>query len=874
MFCEEAVAGLLSFINMPAFNLHLPCDVLVLDAGGGTVDLFQCKILANKDVAEVTQADGGFFGSTLVDRYFWDFIKNTIGPQAYNELWNNPTLRTSKIDFINIWDGIKRSFDENESEWADEMMGGYKHINLSWELSKAIPQHIFDSLPSSGEIRLQKHHLKSFFDPAVQEITKMVINQLDASGKTSYNQLDALVMIGGFCNNRYLRDTILKHPKIAPRVKSVANIPEPDSVVVRGASWYAFDRGFVSERKSRFTLGIRVLRPFNPQKDRQIDVVNRNDPVSEWIVNRGFREFVQIGDSIYHGSAYMHTVQFFKGSLIAKIEILKSDKSKNVTDTDEDGVSIAGQFNLDFGELELWIKLLPILKFGEFMSEKELESVAIRTTMKIAEDFAHLRMNKLELDLASQPRSNLSEIPLSSASRSNDLRNIEVVRQLDDLSQSHTDTDVVIFELCVNETVERKKQHFNRFVMATMDVCHLPLFKAAFLSTIIFEFLYPISKQPYLDTKNAALEEELWTVFVKLNNVVQVRNEENFEMRLAEVSQLLDGFEYIVKKGSMESKTKISVSKVGKAVANAFKSVFGRNPKMFGAGAAAFTGIHVTKETDDYRCPTDTIDLTKAKCSENGVRESDAGYAPTPLAESFNDSHSYLSNWSSGSKSVNSNASKFDHLESNFRNKVLGLKRDVFPNSQNPCKQRFSYKREPMSEVVRDWVTIALQQIENRRPTTRRQRHWFVDADCLVGGQLFTRDFLDALLHTKVVFLLITEDTLSKFNFDGDNVLLEWEWALHLSSLHSPGKFRIQPIFIGSVDTQNETFKAFNFNALERLHLDTLTMTHPHEQSPRERSLREVIKTIFNTQGSKVFFERRSVINEISALVEGHKIIE
>ncbi|KAJ3125823.1 Heat shock 70 kDa protein 12A, partial [Nowakowskiella sp. JEL0407] len=192
MFCEEAVAGLLSFINMPAFNLHLPCDVLVLDAGGGTVDLFQCKILANKDVAEVTQADGGFFGSTLVDRYFWDFIKNTIGPHAYNELWNNPTLRTSKVDFINIWDGIKRSFDENESVWADEMMGGYKHINLSWELCKVIPQHILDTLPSSGEIRLQKHHLKSFFDPAIQEITKMVINQLDASGKTSYNQLDAL----------------------------------------------------------------------------------------------------------------------------------------------------------------------------------------------------------------------------------------------------------------------------------------------------------------------------------------------------------------------------------------------------------------------------------------------------------------------------------------------------------------------------------------------------------------------------------------------------------------------------------------------------------------------------------------------------------
>ncbi|KAJ3118343.1 hypothetical protein HK098_005966 [Nowakowskiella sp. JEL0407] len=856
MFCEEAVAGLLSFINMPAFNLPLPCDVLVLDAGGGTVDLFQCKILANKDVAEVTQADGGFFGSTLVDRYFWDFIKNTIGPQAYDELWNNPTLRTSKVDFINIWDGIKRSFDENESVWADEMMGGYKHINLSWELCKVIPQHILDTLPSSGEIRLQKHHLKSFFDPAVQEITKMVINQLDASGKTSYNQLDALVMIGGFCNNQYLRDTILKHPKIAPRVKSVPNIPEPESAVVQGASWYAFDRGFVSERKSRFTLGIRVLRPFNQWKDRQIDVVNLNDPQREWKVNRGFSKFVEIGQSVSYGSVYTQTVQIFKGVQRANVEILKSDKLKDVTDMDEGGVTSAGQFNIDvsewlytcpkwnrlsltvnieFGELELWVKVLPVLQAGQYMSEQELESVAIRTTMKIDEV-------RLELYSASQPRSNLSKIPSYSADEFN----------------------LVVLELSVNETSKKKAKRFDQLVADAIKACDNPLFKAAFLSTVIYEYLFPITNKPYdAAEKLAAVEDRLWKVLMSLEKLVKSRRGKNFESQLNELSPLLNGFEFVVKKGSINIFSKIYRRIVGDEVANALIDVFRRNPKSFATGAPMTSAIGMVNDRDEEPYDSDSLAVSQGSIRENGsLINVSQNSLNTSSSASLDERSSAYSNWSSGSQS--SKSSKFDHLNAEFRSKVLGLQKDRFPTCSEPCKQRknyhdifISYRREPRSEIARDWLSLALRMINDRRSKSDRLFHYFVDVDCLEDGQPFTEQFLEALLHAKVIFLLITEETLNQFRASGDNVILEWEWALHLRKLHSQQKFRIQPLFIGNVDP----VKDFDFNAVKvRLQSanNDLTQKHPLELSPQELSFKEVFDAIFALNGQAVDFTRRN----------------
>ncbi|KAJ3129612.1 hypothetical protein HK098_000763 [Nowakowskiella sp. JEL0407] len=123
--------------------------------------------------------------------------------------------------------------------------------------------------------------------------------------------------------------------------------------------------------------------------------------------------------------------------------------------------------------------------------------------------------------------------------------------------------------------LSRKTEQFDRFVIATIEVCHLSLFKAAFLCSIIFEFLYPNSNQPYVDPRNPAVEDELWEILANLHRAVRDQAASDHAMtHLAEIISLLDGFEYDVMRGSMKATLKLIPAKSEKPLQMPQRSYF------------------------------------------------------------------------------------------------------------------------------------------------------------------------------------------------------------------------------------------------------------------------------------------------------------
>ncbi|KAJ3130119.1 hypothetical protein HK098_006178 [Nowakowskiella sp. JEL0407] len=429
---------------------------------------------------------------------------------------------------------------------------------------------------------------------------------------------------------------------------------------------------------------------------------------------------------------------------------------------------------------------------------------------------------------------------------------------------------VVTFELCVNEILQPNAKRFDQFVTSAIKACVDPLFKAAFLSTVLSEYLDPISNRPYVETANAQVEEGLQAVLMKLDYVAMCRKRKNFKSLLAEVSPLLAAFEFAVTEGPMNIIAKIDRGVVGDEVVDAVKAVFRRNAKIFCAGAAITSGICAANDIDEKLYNSDSLEVAAAKITENGItinvtRLQERSSTPSGAVSASSNYRDMLS-------CKAENAEKFNHLGPDLRSKVARLQKDQFSLSDEPCNERkyyhdffISYRREPKSEIARDWLTIALAKINERRNQAGRPFHWFVDVDCLDDGQPFTEQFLGALLNAKIVFLLITEETLNRFNACRDNVILEWEWALHLKQLHSKRTFRIQPLFIGNVDP----VKDFDFSAVNQLStINNLTVKHAHELSPQELSLKEVFDTIFGINGKLVDFTRNNFINQIRCLLE------
>ena len=59
---------------------------MIVDCGGGTVDLTTRKLLDDKQLGEVTERAGDFCGSTFIDKEFINALCKILGENAINLL--------------------------------------------------------------------------------------------------------------------------------------------------------------------------------------------------------------------------------------------------------------------------------------------------------------------------------------------------------------------------------------------------------------------------------------------------------------------------------------------------------------------------------------------------------------------------------------------------------------------------------------------------------------------------------------------------------------------------------------------------------------------------------------------------------------------
>src|ERR1044072_6560361 len=62
---------------------------MVVDCGGGTVDLTTRKLLNNERLGEITERSGDFCGSTYIDAEFIHYLERVIGKNSINLLNKN-----------------------------------------------------------------------------------------------------------------------------------------------------------------------------------------------------------------------------------------------------------------------------------------------------------------------------------------------------------------------------------------------------------------------------------------------------------------------------------------------------------------------------------------------------------------------------------------------------------------------------------------------------------------------------------------------------------------------------------------------------------------------------------------------------------------
>ncbi|KAJ3436236.1 hsp70 family protein [Anaeramoeba flamelloides] len=383
LFCYEPEVAALDFFqdqrnNLDKFNNE---RLLVVDAGGGTIDITLMKsIIKNNKIEEfevLMVPKGGDFGSIYIDQEFIKFFQSflNLNNNQFNQFKNECSRGFLKL--LNMWEDIKigtqiGGLTENDDHvieipnivlrYLKKKFGIKDYEDLSDEFNERNQNSVLSEIEwdeDEDSLIIKGDRIKSFFKEPIDKL-KEYLNNL---GQTSeiLRQTDIVFFTGGLSNCDYFRKSVQK--KLGNNYQYFLS-PFPDKSILIGAVYFGFDPNIVPTRRSQFTYGISVLPLFNPQihdPNRKKKKKNSNNQTIERCQNV-FGTIIFKGDTIKLSEPITKIyTPAFENQNSLEFKILRTNQKwdPNIVAiySDSPGVKIMGSVTFNFPET-----ILPRLK--------------------------------------------------------------------------------------------------------------------------------------------------------------------------------------------------------------------------------------------------------------------------------------------------------------------------------------------------------------------------------------------------------------------------------------------------------------------------------------------------------------------------------
>ncbi|GES97238.1 hypothetical protein GLOIN_2v1783276 [Rhizophagus clarus] len=349
---------------------------MIVDCGGGTVDLTTRKIVGN-DVGEITERSGDYCGSSFVDQAFLEHLKRILGHSAIDNLRENhyKQLQYMVQKFCRQAKFLFTGDDRNFSYDLDI-------VDTARDLRQYVTGDA-ETLMEENEwlIQFNYNEIKSMFDPVVERILKLIELQLENCDK----KCSIMFLVGGFSQSVYLQKRIRE--KFNDVVRNISVPTHPIATVVRGAALYGlllYDKVINnSDSEVRLKLTTRVLKFTYGIKI--IDTWKRSDPTERKTTKGEIIRFLPIGKAKRGESVNIDEYIFTDKELgpnnpfqtIATFHIYYT-REYNAKYCDEPGMEYLGRLKINLPDVHLGLNRP--LKFGLSFGEMEIKATARNAT--------------------------------------------------------------------------------------------------------------------------------------------------------------------------------------------------------------------------------------------------------------------------------------------------------------------------------------------------------------------------------------------------------------------------------------------------------------------------------------------------------------
>jgi molecular chaperone DnaK (HSP70) len=269
---------------------------MVVDAGGGTVDITVHEVLPGKKLREVATGTGGACGSTYVDRYFVnEFLSGKLTSKVIESYYEE-----EPVDFLEMmddWEHAKCNLDPTKKRFFPIRTKLYKIL-------KDYPD-VLDKLADEqdGEdesIYIFPETMKQIFKSTLDGLVQKVHEQFEKLGGTG---CDIMYLVGGFSTSPLLQERIRQ--EFSAKVQKIVIPPSPGAAVVEGAVSFGIDPS-IRSRVSRLTYGARSADKFKKGKD-PLSKKFWSEEYNEHYCYGRFAVFIEAGDEVGIDEKVMRT---------------------------------------------------------------------------------------------------------------------------------------------------------------------------------------------------------------------------------------------------------------------------------------------------------------------------------------------------------------------------------------------------------------------------------------------------------------------------------------------------------------------------------------------------------------------------------------
>ncbi|XP_056019635.1 heat shock 70 kDa protein 12B-like isoform X3 [Ostrea edulis] len=233
---------------------------MVLDLGGGTVDVTVQETTYDRKMKTIYKVCGGPWGGTKVDETFLGFLDDLFGPEVMNFL--KQECRSEYLEFLRGFELKKRTI-ENESmrKVTLKIPAAFNYIVLEKSgttIQDQIKASRYNIAVSFAGDKLSIEHplFASFFKTSVDDI---ICNIQDILKHESCQNIKGIITVGGFADsaivNSAMRNAFPDRKFIIPMEAGLA--------ICKGAVLFGHDPDVIFSRICRYTYGEKVCDPFD-----------------------------------------------------------------------------------------------------------------------------------------------------------------------------------------------------------------------------------------------------------------------------------------------------------------------------------------------------------------------------------------------------------------------------------------------------------------------------------------------------------------------------------------------------------------------------------------------------------------------------------